>query len=127
MTTSRVLSVGVAVVVLATPAAAGADHAVDDGKVVFEAKPVLVATSSGAYVDYVLNRNANRHAITIDGRRARLFVDKTQGAGHYRGLIDAGGLEKGETYTVKIVITRPGKDVVRVDRLGVRAKSPRSF
>lgn len=55
-----------------------------DGKVAFAAKPFLVATSGGVHLEYVLNRDASKHAITIGGQKARFYVNKHAGAGHYR-------------------------------------------
>jgi hypothetical protein len=95
-----------------------------DGKVAFASKPILVKTSGGAYVEYVLNRNATKHAITIGGHKARFYVDKHAGAGHYRGFVDVPGMVTGTAYTVKIAVVRPGKDLVRVDRLVLRSQHP---
>ncbi|MEA2142345.1 MAG: hypothetical protein QOI64_775 [Solirubrobacteraceae bacterium] len=116
---------------LAAPAAALADDGVaashpanPDGKVVFTAKPFLVATSDGVYLEYSLNRNASKHAITIGGKKARFYVDKHAGPGHYRGFVEGPRFDAGKTFTVKIVVVRPGKDLVRVDRLFVRNRNP---
>jgi hypothetical protein len=107
--------------VLAVPATETANA---DGKVAFASKPILVKTSGGAYVEYVLNRDATKHAITIGGHKARFYVDRHAGSGHYRGFVEVPRMVAGRTYTVKIVVTRPGKDIVRVDRLVLRSRHP---
>ncbi len=114
----------VAVGALAAPAAAHADHPVSNKTVAFAAKPFLVATSGGVYLEYKLNRKASKHAITIGGQKARFFVDKRAGAAHYRAFVNNPRFDAGRTLTVKITVVRPGKDLVRVDRLFVRNRNP---
>jgi hypothetical protein len=126
-----ILTAAALVGALVTPTAAIADggvaqsHSVNaDGKVSFTAKPFLVATSDGVYLEYSLNRDVSKQAITIGGKKARLYVDKHAGHGRYRGFVEGPRFEAGRTFTVKIVIVRPGKDLVRIDRLFVRHKNP---
>ena len=117
MTTSRILTLSAAALALAAPTAA---VAADGGKTAFEAKPFLVATSNGAYVDYTLTRKATS-TVTIDGAKAKV---RTLDAPTYRAIVQRPSLDVGKTYTVKITVARPGKDLVRVDRLKLRRSAP---
>ncbi len=124
MRSHRLFCLTAAVVALALPTAAHAHHSVSGGKVAFAAKPFLVATSGGAYLEYRLTRTASKHRITIGGQKARRFVDKRAGAAHYRAFVNGRRFDAGKTFTVKVVVTRPGRDLVRVDRLFVRSRNP---
>ena len=125
MSYPRICSLVLAVVALAATPAAHAHHAVSNGKVAFAAKPFLVATSGGAYLEYKLNRKASKQTITIGGQKARFFVDTRAGAAHYRAFVSNPRFKAGRTFTVKIVVVpAPARTIVRVDRLFVRNRNP---
>jgi hypothetical protein len=102
-------------------AAASTTTAAAADPVAFEGKPVLVQLSGGAYVAYELTRKASGHVVTIDGTRAKV---RTTDAPQYRGIVTRPGLKPGKVVTVRITVARPGKDLVRVDRLTVRRTAP---
>ena len=104
--------------------AAGLAHADDGGA--FDGKPWLNETSGGAYVDYALNRKAQRQTVTIDGKRATVKTIKQGDASFFRAFVVKNGLEQGERYKVTVKVTQPnGTRFTLLKRLVLHRSSDR--
>ena len=114
MTTAKTFLAVAATAALAVPATAAA--AGDSSP--FDGQPWLAQVSSGAYVDFDLDRTPDHSTVTIDGKRAKVKTVREDGESFYRAFVVKSGLDAQERYKVTIKVTpRSGKPFTFSKRL----------